>query len=57
MFKSIAMDAGIDSRLSDTLTGHTSQKRKRGAAAIYEAPTLAALTKAIKQFPRYPLPD
>ena len=36
MFKSIAVEAGIDARLSDWLTGHAGQKRKRGAAAGYE---------------------
>lgn len=57
MFKSIAIEAGISTRLSDWLTGHARQRRKRGAAADYEVPTLAALTKAVRQFPRYQLPE
>jgi integrase len=57
MFKSIAIEAGISTRLSDWLTGHARQKRKRGAAADYEVPTLAALSGAIKKFPRYRLPE
>jgi integrase len=57
MFKSIAIEAGISTRLSDWLTGHARQKRRRGAAADYEVPTLAALAKAVRQFPRYQLPE
>ena len=57
MFKSIAVEAGISTRISDWLTGHARQKRKRGAAADYEVPTLAALAKAVGQFPRYQLPE
>jgi hypothetical protein len=56
-FKSIAIEAGISTRLSDWLTGHARQKRKRGAAADYEVPTLAALAKAVRQYPRYQLPE
>jgi integrase len=55
VFKSIAVEAGIDDRLSDWISGHMTSKRKRGAAAIYEVPTIKGLASAIAKFPRYPV--
>ena len=56
MFKSLAVEAGIDARLSDWISGHMTQRRKRGAAADYEVPTVNGLASAMKKFPRYPVP-
>ena len=53
VFKSTAVEAGIDARLSDWISGHMAQRRKRGAAADYEVPTIKGLASAMAKFPRY----
>jgi integrase len=56
VFKSRAIEVGIDTRSSDWISGHLSRSRKRGAAAFYEVPTVDGLAAAMAKFPCYPVP-